>query len=969
MKILVILFAIVALVDIPANAASSSELPDNLTALNLCDGTRNTSNANAMRTECAFKDSSVAKYDNYKYDGPVTIAGKEDLELSEPMVLVYDIPVSGDSVVLALGEEVDVVIDWGDDSSLQEVRSTGLVSHYYSSGIQKVKIFGRLLRFGDYFDNIHLLNSNRNLIACESFGELGLNSLGNAFTNAVRLIQVPDYLPTSVTNLYQIFFEASSFNQDISSWDVSNILDMRGMFFGAESFNQNLGSWDVSNVLDMDLMFAGVELSVANYNSLLLEWAANNRLNEGVIFDAGNSQYTPSAIPARNYLMDSLGWSITDGGEKNFAPFITAEIPDTVLHAEFDNLPHIIYKNLDEHFLDSNTYTDLAFSFRSHRHKIEPFVCASTKLCLNALDYGVDTIVITASDGVYSISDSFVVEVLAVPEIWTYSYLNLQEGDSVEINIDSLSAIDRDSNDSTLIYTITLPPYNGHLEHRENPGDTLLQFLQQDLIDHNVIYIHNDSDTEQDSLLFTVSDGLHTTLETGMYMNIEGVHNENSPMILVYELAEDDWVSLPLRGNIDVSVDWGDGSLMENFNNDRVSHYYDSGSYRVKIYGSMDGFGAEDLNGGWAPLSFHSNYLVACESFGDLGIKSLFGAFAGASKLITVPDTLPSSVTNLAYAFREASLFNDDLSHWDVSRVTNMRGLFSWASTFNQPLHSWDVSNVADMIAMFARAESFNQDISTWNVENVEDMEAMFAYATQFDSDMANWDVSNTINLSYMFVGAASFNQDISLWNTSNATNMSTMFGAAGSFNQDISSWDVSNVTDMDYMFYEAESFDQDLSSWDIRNVTTMDSMFYNITLSTNNYDYLLNSWSEQSVQSDVLFHGGNSIYSQAAVDARNSLIENHSWTISDGGMQPSISIFNENHIQNKLSFNPNSSILNINIENEPGVLKIISSDGRVLFQKKLFEKCKLNLNDYSGHLVAILQFKENEYRLNLHLY
>ena len=43
------------------------------------------------------------------------------------------------------------------------------------------------------------------------------------------------------------------------------------------------------------------------------------------------------------------------------------------------------------------------------------------------------------------------------------------------------------------------------------------------------------------------------------------------------------------------------------------------------------------------------------------------------------------------------SLFNQDISKWNVSNVKVMAGMFFNAYKFNQPIDNWDVSNVIDM--------------------------------------------------------------------------------------------------------------------------------------------------------------------------------------------------------------------------------------------------------------------------------
>jgi len=90
-------------------------------------------------------------------------------------------------------------------------------------------------------------------------------------------------------------------------------------------------------------------------------------------------------------------------------------------------------------------------------------------------------------------------------------------------------------------------------------------------------------------------------------------------------------------------------------------------------------------------------------------------------------------------------------------------------------------------------------------------------------------------------------------------------------------------------MFFAANSFDKDISAWQIDSLTDASGMLDNTAMSTANYDALLQSWDTQAgnknvtgVQlgaSGVTFTGGS-----AAETARDSLINDHGWTINDGG-------------------------------------------------------------------------------------
>jgi surface protein len=344
-------------------------------------------------------------------------------------------------------------------------------------------------------------------------------------------------------------------------------------------------------------------------------------------------------------------------------------------------------------------------------------------------------------------------------------------------------------------------------------------------------------------------------------------------------------VTLPLQsgGDYNFNVDWGDGSSDTITDGDQLekTHTYTSeGVYTINITGKIIGWLFDASGDHWKILEIlqwgclqlgnsghyfwgcHNLELTAIDNLNLTGTTTLYGTFSACENLGS----------------------SGNMNGWDVSGVTDMSYMFYGASSFNQPIGSWNVSSVTYMDWMFGEASSFNQPLGSWDVSSVTDMSLMFYEASSFNQPIGSWDVSSVTNMFKMFWEAYSFNQPIGSWDVSSVADMRYMFYRAYSFNQPLGSWNVSRVTNMGGMFYEAYSFNQLLGSWDVSSVTDMGTMFYGVTLSTPIYDNLLLGWSQLPLQIGVTLDAGNSKYSVAALDARQTLITTFSWTIIDGG-------------------------------------------------------------------------------------
>ncbi len=292
---------------------------------------------------------------------------------------------------------------------------------------------------------------------------------------------------------------------------------------------------------------------------------------------------------------------------------------------------------------------------------------------------------------------------------------------------------------------------------------------------------------------------------------------------------------LPLvdDGSIDFNVDWGDDSTsnITAYDDAAVTHVYDAtGTYTVKLAGTIRGW--KFNNGG------DRRKMLNISQWGDFNFTVERGMRGCTVLTCTATDAPTISTSSMYFGLAQCKAFDGAIGNWDMSGVSNIQYLFYDCEAFNQSIDAWDVSSVTSLYSTFSNMDVFNQPLNSWDISSV--------------------------------------------------TAMGYMFSSASQFNQPLSNWDTSNVIDMSRAFKDADNFDQSLADWDIEGVQQFTNTFMSgVTLSTANYDATLIAWAAQDASNSEVVDFGNSTYTAAPAAggvARQSLIDDDSWTITDGG-------------------------------------------------------------------------------------
>ncbi len=805
-------------------------------------------------------------------------------------------------------ETYNYTVNWGDGTS--DTNVTGDITHTYNTpGTYTVSISGSFPRIYFNFFPENEPKDYEKLILVNQWGGLSWSSMADAFARCSNLDIVATDVPnlsvvedmgymfrgcsnlvgndsfsawdtSNVIAMFGVFFDAPLFNQDIGGWNVSNVTDMGAMFLGAASFNQDISSWNVSNVTRMVNMFSGASA----FNQNIRGWDVSSVDDMAYMFRAANSfdQNIGNWNVSNVNRMEGM-FMVNQAFNKDISAWDVSNV--TLMGVMF--LGAELF-NQDISAWDVSSVTDMDGMFQE-----------AVSFDQNLGDWNVSNV--TNMNWMFSGVPLSTSNYDAILKGWS-ELPSLQSNVEFNASISQYcsASVARQSLIDDFGWTITDAGANEECFFvttwkTDNPGASEdNQITIPTHPDETYNYTVNWGDGTSDENVS--GDITHTYATAGTYqVSISGEfpqiyfgnQGDKEKILTVNQWGDNVWYSMfnAFHGcsNLDVVA-----QDVPNLSNVTTTQYM------FRLCGELIGnesFNDWDLS---TVISMDFMFREATKfnqniANWDVGsATTMMGMFLDAKTFnqnIGVWNT--QNVNLMERMFRGAESFNQDLDTWDTSKVVNMYGMFFYASAFNGQIGSWNVSNVTNMSNMFTEARAFNQDISNWDTSSVTEMGSMFGLATSFNQNLNTWNVSNVTNMAYMFENAESFNGNVSNWDVSNVQQMGNMFNGALNFNQDISGWDVSSVTEMSGMLAGASNFDQNLGTWNVSNVTNMTSMLFEVTLSLENYDGLLKGWAAlPTIPNNVVFGAGDNLYCNGG-NARQSLIDDFGWTITDGGKVP----------------------------------------------------------------------------------
>lgn len=582
-----------------------------------------------------------------------------------------------------------------------------------------------------------------------------VSSMPSAFTGATSFNQpLNDWNVSSAVNMGNMFNGATSFNQPLNNWNTANVNDMDHMFYGASSFNQPLNNWNTANVTNMHLMFYNT-----SYSQDLSGWDMGKVARMGYMLPNPESYAVANLQKTTHPTMTKLTYKCDTTVTNAKMPFNSTNGYETwsdgitkLSNAGTGPLTRTLQAGVEYGLFFEGTYSAFSSNYDSS--------AIATAKCLRSVDHWGSAVAVSSAgyafDGAMnltSVPDSI------PPTINNMAYMfqgatNFNDPDISKWNVTRGGSMAYMFNGATN-FNQPLNTWNTSAVTNMDHMFYGVSNFNQPLNSWNTANVTNmhlmlwGTQFKQDLSSWDMSKvtRMGYMLPTPEAYAVANLQKTTHPTTMKLTYKCDVTVvnaKMPFTSSNGFET-WSDGATKgSNGGTGPMVRTLQAGvEYGLTFEGTFGSINSKDDSSTIAA----AKCLRSVDYWGTGGGSNMANAFYGATNLTDVPDSIPANINYAPYMFQGATNFNDSsVTKWDVSKLVNTTRMFDGATAFNQDISSWNMTNVTDMSYMFNNASNFNQNISSWNVAKVT-------------------------NMSYMFAGAANFNQNLSGWNTAVLTN------------------------------------------------------------------------------------------------------------------------------------------------------------------------------------------------------
>ena len=519
-------------------------------------------------------------------------------------------------------------------------------------------------------DGIYLPKDSSSLFSNYTGGEINgleklktddVTNMNDLFINASsKKLDVSNWNTSNVIDMSFVFMGVHSANPDVSKWNTSNVTTMEGMFFSTYVLDPDVSNWDVSKVINMQETFYSC-LAIKKLD--LSKWRLNPKLfTEQHAFDAMFGE-----LPNIEYIKTPMGLQTSILGADSDFKVVKLE-KGTAAHVEFES------KNLNASYeINSSGDKDAVY----HIYRKDKY--AGVTFNRNGGDR----------------------------EAWVNHEI-VEKGKSFK--------------DAGGKEPVEKPSKEGYLSRgwAYKNSDKSPTFSDD-----------KDKKIENDLTVYAVYKHIH-----------EIPLNDSGNVYVLPKIETTGRVTLEIKaknpsGDMDISKKKWDEMAKEFGADDSYLRWKTAGD-QIDIHFLAMVKAPSDM---YSMFGYFAGNIEGLDKFDVSNVHYAGGAFQGATGKVKGSDFAnwkTGKIENFRHMFMFSNI-NPDVSKWDMSSAQILDRMFYSAKEANPDVTNWNVKSVLTIDGMFYIAEKANPDISKWRFNELSSIKGAFAYSNISKADMSKW--------------------------------------------------------------------------------------------------------------------------------------------------------------------------------------------------------------------------------------